>query len=85
MSGPDIDHICRSILPGVFYWKISSPHSDNHQLLKDHDDEYDDELGSLFESRNARILRIAALGLTCYGIVVMITCLSLNIFSNVRH
>jgi len=73
------------ILPGIFYWKISSPHSDNHQLLKDHDDEYDDELGPLPESRNAKFLRMAALGLTCYGIVVMVACLSLNIFFNFKH
>ncbi|KAI5812279.1 transmembrane amino acid transporter protein-domain-containing protein [Pyronema omphalodes] len=73
------------ILPGIFYWKISSPESDNRHLLKDHDDEDTEELMLQGETRNQKLLRKGALGLTCYGVVVMITCLSLNVFYHAGH
>lgn len=73
------------ILPGVFYWKISSPDSDNRHLLKVHDEENDTEAATQHETWSEKMLRRGALGLTCYGVFVMITCLSLNIFYNVKH
>ena len=71
----------RSILPGVFYWKISSPESDNRHLLKTHDEENDEEAGPTpGEMWNQMLLRRSALALACYGVFVMVTCLTLNIF-----
>jgi hypothetical protein len=37
------------------------------------------------ETRNQKLLRKGALGLTCYGVLVMITCLSLNVFYHAKH
>lgn len=72
---------CRhSILPGIFYWKISCPHSDNRYLLKSHDEEDDTEMGLAEPSWEQRLLRKGALALACYGVLVMATCLSLNVF-----
>ncbi|KAA8892984.1 transmembrane amino acid transporter protein-domain-containing protein [Sphaerosporella brunnea] len=73
------------ILPGIFYWKISNPDSDNRYLLKIHDDEDDIEANLQDETLSQKLLRQAALGLACYGVFVMITCLSLNIFYNAKH
>ena len=71
----------RSILPGVFYWKISSPESDNRHLLKTHDEENDEEAGPTPGGMwNQMLLRRSALALACYGVFVMVTCLTLNIF-----
>ena len=69
----------------MFYWKISSPDSDNRHLLKVHDEENDTEAATQHETWGEKMLRRGALGLTCYGVFVMITCLSLNIFYNVKH
>lgn len=69
-----------SILPGIFYWKISCPRADLRHLIKDGDDEYDAEMGLPAFTWAQDVLRKAALGLACYGVLVMITCLSLNIF-----
>ncbi|KAL1602136.1 hypothetical protein SLS59_004821 [Nothophoma quercina] len=77
------------ILPGVFYYKISDPDSPHHQrLVKDEDDEEDYvsgvEGGASREGNDNRdwrrgLLRNAALGLAIYGLVVMVTCLGINI------
>ncbi|KAI9654075.1 MAG: hypothetical protein M1821_006786 [Bathelium mastoideum] len=86
------------ILPGLFYYKISSPDSAHHQkLLKEDDDEddlsdenEDDEgtgfLGRIKASRLRRgLLRKAALALAIYGIVVMVVCLFTNVFLGAVH
>ncbi|KAI4144938.1 MAG: hypothetical protein L6R39_003974 [Caloplaca ligustica] len=77
------------ILPGLFYYKISSPDSPHHQrLMKEDDDEEEDEgdedegllgggglKGGLWRRR---LLRRLSLALAIYGVVVMITCLATN-------
>jgi len=79
------------ILPGLFYYKISDPESPVHQrLVKDEDDEEEyrnDEVeGSVtregYQNRDWRraMLRNAALGLSIYGGIVMVTCLITNTF-----
>ena len=77
------------ILPGLFYYKISDPDSPHHQrLVKDEDDE--NEFASGVEGGASRegnenrdwrrgVLRSAALGLAMYGVLVMVTCLGINI------
>ncbi|KAH6644203.1 transmembrane amino acid transporter protein-domain-containing protein [Boeremia exigua] len=77
------------ILPGLFYYKIADPQSAAHQrLVKDEDDAEDFGLGveggatrEGVEGRERRrgLLRAAALGLALYGVVVMVTCLAINI------
>ena len=77
------------ILPGLFYYKISDPDSPHHQrLVKDEDDEVEyerrEEGGATREGLQGRdwrrgFLRNAALGLACYGLLVMVTCLGINI------
>ena len=78
------------ILPGLFYYKISSPHSPHHQKLMKEDDDEADEDGSdedegLLGGRGLKsgswrrkLLRRLSLALAIYGIVVMITCLVTN-------
>ena len=78
------------ILPGLFYYKISSPESPHHQkLLKEDDDEEDDGSGSddeglLGGSRlkskpwRRKLLRRLSLAVAIYGVIVMITCLVTN-------
>ncbi|KAG0645148.1 Vacuolar amino acid transporter 5 [Hyphodiscus hymeniophilus] len=73
------------ILPGLFYYKISSPDSIHHQRLTKEDD--DDESGSDDEEGGVRsspwrktILRKLSLALAIYGIFVMILCLGTNLF-----
>ena len=85
------------ILPGLFYYKISSPDSPHHQrLMKEDDDEMgepdgveDEGLlgGRSLKSGNWRknLLRRASLALAIYGLVVMITCLITNTFFIVAH
>ncbi|KAF2862120.1 glycosyltransferase family 1 protein [Piedraia hortae CBS 480.64] len=69
------------ILPGLFYYKISSPDSPHHQrLLKDEDEEYESPTRrdittpwvTKSRERNQRMLRDAALALAVYGVVVMV-------------
>ncbi|PUU78851.1 transmembrane amino acid transporter protein-domain-containing protein [Tuber borchii] len=73
------------ILPGLFYWKISNPESDNHRLLKE-DEDSGEEGGSYgADTWRSKLLRRGALGLAIYGFVVMITCLTLNTFYVVAH
>lgn len=76
------------ILPGLFYYKISDPASLHHQrLVKDEDDAMDfggPEGGVTREGDAQRewrrgLLRKASLGLAGYGVVVMVTCLGINI------
>ena len=88
------------ILPGLFYYKISSPDSPYHQrLLKADDDE--EEYGSdqdedpaaesgwtaRWRGRHWRkdVTRRLSLALAIYGIVVMVTCLISNTFLMVAH
>ena len=85
------------ILPGLFYYKISSPDSPHHQrLIKEDDDEDDDSdngddeglLGGGGPKGNAwrkNILRQLSLALAIYGVLVMITCLVTNTLFVVAH
>ena len=78
------------ILPGLFYYKISSPESPHHQkLMKEDDDEEDDGSGSddegllggsRLKSRpwRRKLLRRLSLAVAIYGVIVMITCLVTN-------
>lgn len=78
------------ILPGLFYYKITSPDSPHHQKLMKEDDDDEEEFGGnerqglLGGGRLAsstwrkNILRKLSLGLVVYGILVMITCLVTN-------
>ena len=78
------------ILPGLFYYKISSPDSPLHQrLIKADDDEDDGSSGSEDEGSlgggglkagawRRKWLRRCSLGLAIYGAIVMITCLVTN-------
>ncbi|KAH0356730.1 putative amino acid transporter, partial [Aureobasidium melanogenum] len=76
------------ILPGLFYYKISSPDSPHHQrLLKEDDDEEAETDGE--ETRggwnSGSILRKLSLGLAIYGLLVMVVCLVTNTFFVVAH
>jgi len=81
------------ILPGLFYYKISSPDSPHHQRLAKEDDEAEsdeeDEEGQgglKYAPWQKTILRKLSLALAIYGIFVMILCLSTNIlFSAQGH
>ncbi|KIV85584.1 hypothetical protein PV11_01262 [Exophiala sideris] len=106
------------ILPGLFYYKISSPDSPHHQRLLKEEDDYDHEdadgvrsedenedgaetqtllansgvlsinaLTRLRHSKNFRrkLLRRLSLALAIYGLVVMVTCLTMNTFFIVAH
>lgn len=77
------------ILPGLFYYKISSPESPHHQKLMKEDDDEDDGSGSEDEGLlggnrlksgpwRRKLLRRLSLALAIYGFVVMITCLVTN-------
>ncbi|KAI4170549.1 MAG: hypothetical protein LQ343_004926 [Gyalolechia ehrenbergii] len=76
------------ILPGLFYYKISSPDSPYHQrLMKENDDEEeegDEDEGLLGGGGlkgglwRKRLLRRLSVALAIYGVVVMITCLITN-------
>lgn len=79
------------ILPGLFYYKISDPESAHHQrLVKDEDDEDEFHSGQVegyvtregYLNRDLRrgMLRKLALGLSIYGVIVMVTCLVTNTF-----
>lgn len=84
------------ILPGIFYYKMSSPNSPQHQkLVKEDDDESDASngdddgllgLGGLKGGAwRKNILRQLSLALAVYGVVVMITCLVTNTVFVVAH
>lgn len=85
------------ILPGIFYYKMSSPNSPLHQKLNKEDDDEDDESGhddndGLFGIGvlkrmvwRKNILRQLSLALAVYGVVVMITCLVTNTVFVVAH
>ena len=83
------------ILPGLFYYKISSPDSPHHQkLMKEDDDEEsdDEEDEGLLGGRvlkagpwRRRLLRRLSLAVAIYGVVVMITCLVTNTMFVVAH
>lgn len=86
------------ILPGLFYYKISSPDSPHHQkLMKEDDDENedcsdDDDEGTLLGPGGLKsgpwrrkMLRRASLALAVYGVIVMVTCLATNTFFLAAH
>lgn len=76
------------ILPGLFYYKISSPDSPHHQrLLKEDDDEEADGEGEFAAGgwNSGSILRKLSLALAIYGFLVMIVCLITNTFFVVAH
>ena len=82
------------ILPGLFYYKISSPDSPHHQKLMKEDDEVseDDEDEGLLGGRRPSVssfrkglLRKLSLALAFYGVIVMVTCLVTNTFFIVAH
>jgi len=82
------------ILPGLFYYKISSPDSLHHQRLMKEDDEGEsgDEEGGLgqgglsLDNWRRNILRKLSLALAIYGLFVMILCLGTNlVFSVATH
>ena len=85
------------ILPGIFYYKISSPDSPHHQrLMKEIDDEsedLEDEGEGLLGGGGLKwfawrkgLLRKLSLALAIYGFLVMITCLVTNtMFVVVAH
>ena len=64
------------ILPGLFYFKISSPENPYHQqLYKDNEDlEHDNRLS--FDSKRLATLRWMSLALAIYGLVIMVVCLT---------
>ena len=81
------------ILPGLMYYKISSPDSPAHQrMLKEDDEAEDEESGNLLgggrvlsKSWTRGLLRKASLALAVYGIVVMVTCFAMNIYHHSEH
>jgi amino acid permease len=76
------------ILPGLFYYKISSPDSPHHQrLLKEDDDEEAEADGEAAAGgwNSGSLLRKASLGLAIYGLLVMVVCLVTNTFFVVAH
>ena len=85
------------ILPGLFYYKISSPDSQHHQRLMKEDDDGevasdDEEDEGLLGGRSSKsgswrrtLLRRLSLALAIYGFVVMVTCLISNTFFIVAH
>ncbi|ESZ99213.1 amino acid transporter [Sclerotinia borealis F-4128] len=80
------------ILPGLFYYKISSPDSIHHQRLTKEDDETDSDeeqeegqglLGQSIKKTvpwRKTILRKLSLALAIYGICVLVICLTTNLF-----
>lgn len=81
------------ILPGLFYFKISSPDSIHHQRLAKDDEDSATATEGLFEdnsavrkaSKRAEILRWLSLALAIYGVVIMATCLVTNTYFLVSH
>lgn len=81
------------ILPGLFYYKISSPESPHHQrLLKEDDDEEeynsdDEAVSPSWTGPHARrtLLRRLSLALAIYGLLVMVVCLITNTFLVAAH
>jgi len=79
------------ILPGLFYYKISAPDSPHRQRLAKEDDDEASEVdaeGQGLKPANWRksLLRKLSLALAIYGVIVMITCLVINIvFSASAH
>lgn len=80
------------ILPGLFYYKISSPDSIHHQRLSKEDDETesdeDEEEGQGLLGQSIKmivpwrktILRKLSLALAIYGLCVLVICLTTNLF-----
>ncbi|KAI9648985.1 hypothetical protein NHQ30_001551 [Ciborinia camelliae] len=84
------------ILPGLFYYKISSPDSIHHQRLTKEDDETDSDedeeesqglLGRSIKKIvpwRKTIIRKLSLALAIYGLCVLVICLSTNLFFTVQ-
>lgn len=81
------------ILPGLFYYKISSPDSIHHQRLTKEDDETDSDedeeegqgllgqsIKKIVPSWRKTILRKLSLALAIYGLCVLVICLTTNLF-----
>ena len=86
------------ILPGLFYYKISSPDSPQHQKLMKEDDDESEDYSEDDDDRTLlgpgglksgpwrrKILRRASLALAIYGVIVMVTCLVTNTLFVVAH
>ena len=75
------------ILPGLFYYKISSPDSPHHQRLLKEDDDEEADIDAEAESgwSSGSIIRKLSLGLAIYGLLVMVVCLITNTFFIVAH
>lgn len=65
------------ILPGLFYYKISSPDSPHHQRLFKDDDEVESQQRLGLHSKRLAILRWLSLALAIYGVVIMVLCLTI--------
>lgn len=78
------------ILPGLFYYKISSPNNPYHQQLAKDDEDSQIAAGinsTAIRQRNGfrlKLLRGLSLALAIYGVVVMITCLTTNTYFLVK-
>lgn len=68
-----------SILPGIFYWKISDPALDNI-IYKVDEDNNEDDFFQRADTWQSRWLRRMSLALVAWGFLVMGVCLALNIF-----
>lgn len=81
------------ILPGLFYYKISSPDSVHHQrLLKEDDDEEEyssdeepESTGWTGPQARRTLVRRLSLALAIYGLLVMVVCLITNTFFIAAH
>lgn len=74
-----------SILPGLFYWKISDPELNNIIHKIDDDDGSNPEVFNEHNSWQAKWLRRGSLALVVWGFLVMAVCLALNIFYSAVH
>lgn len=75
------------ILPGLFYWRITSDSDEYVSVASDEqeDDTVEHETGATWvqSDRRKRYTRYGAAALGIYGVVFMIVCLTLNIVGSV--
>ena len=69
------------ILPGLFYYKISSPSNPYHQQLYKEDDDLDNGQRLGLNSKRLATLRWMSLALAIYGVLIMVTCLTTNTYN----
>lgn len=69
------------ILPGLFYYKISSPSNPYHQQLYKEDDDLDNGQRLGLTSKRLATLRWMSLALAIYGMLIMVTCLTTNTYN----